>query len=82
MANFEDRNGRLIIVKNCKYKWTCGKQFVVIYSEDNKGRMISAAKLTGRDFERGQHKKTQDGMVTPSDVEKYINKLNENYILF
>jgi hypothetical protein len=61
-------------------KWVCvfGKGAVSIRSATTGRRIVvSYQDLTGRSIdsiERGQWKKTSDGMVTPADVRAYIEK--------
>lgn len=74
---------RKITVGDLDYRWIVSKSKVVIYSPSNEGPVkhaVSISDVTGRTLdavERGRWKKTSDGMVTPRQVAKYIEKLLE-----
>lgn len=53
-----------------------GKQNIIAYSRNGKRILESAGKVTGRDFERGQWKRTKDGMVLPSDVARWLKNIS------
>jgi len=73
--NFSRKTGRLIIIDNIQWKWKVGKSgFVFAHSQNGQRLFDHADKITGRDFERGQQKRTSDGMVTPADIENWIKK--------
>jgi hypothetical protein len=60
-------------------KWTCefGRGNVSIRAEDGHRVVVDYHKLTGRSWdviERGQWKKTSDGMITPACVKRYISE--------
>jgi len=58
------------------WEYRIGKGAVVIQPPDGRKKIVvDLSTLTGRSWnvlERGQHKMTSDGMVTPGDVKKYI----------
>lgn len=60
------------------WEFQTGKGNAVIRNpRTGKKTIVDYAKLTGRDWntiERGQWKRTTDGMVTPADVKAYIGK--------
>lgn len=59
------------------WEYQLGKGNAVIKSSDNKKTVVDYSKLTGRSWgiiERGQRKKTSDGMVTPKHIKEYIQK--------
>lgn len=72
------RRGRgIVAIGGTKWIWRIGRraQHVVAYSE-NGGRLLAwASDIKGVDpeiFDRGQHKGTSDGTLTPKDVAKWI----------
>lgn len=71
---FSRRKGRKITVNSVLWKWSVGESgYVLAYSETGKRLLVRANKVTGRDFERGQWKRTSDGMVTPADIARWIS---------
>ena len=71
------RRGRLIVIGNVAWRWRVGKGATVIaYSEDGCRVVEDAWRICGLsspdDFDRGKWKRTQDGMVTPKLVEKWL----------
>lgn len=54
------------------WSYRVGKQYVTILSPGGTRTNVYCGTLTGRDFERGQWKRTTDGAVFPSDVRTYI----------
>lgn len=72
---FERFSGRKLTVNGILWKWKTGKGGnIVAMSEAGRRIQSFANQVTGRDFERGQRKKTQDGMITPKDVAEWIKK--------
>lgn len=70
---------RNISVNGVRYRYRVGKTFVVIRNE-TKRLLVSCADVVGcsqNTWERGQWKKTQDGMVTPSRIAAFIKGQNE-----
>ncbi len=68
---------RKIHLDNEVWEYQIGRTNVVIKSPASKKIVVGFCKLTGRSWdiiERGQWKKTTDGMVTPKDVRIYIQK--------
>lgn len=74
------RRGRGIVdVGGTLWVWKVGRRghHVVAYSEGGRRLLAHAADIKGVDpdvFERGQWKVTSDGMLTPADVAKWIEK--------
>lgn len=75
---------RKIVVNDIIYEWCYGGQGAVIWDPDRKQHHATICQLTGFNyldtFDRGQHKKTVDGMIVPSQIERWIriHILNEN----
>ncbi len=66
---------RLIEVKNNTFEYVVGRCYVAIWAPNGDARIVSIPDLKGTTweiFERGQWKKTSDGMVTPSEVAHFI----------
>lgn len=58
-----------------EWKFKIGTAYVILKSPEGKRRNVSISQLTGRSWdtiERGKHKKTSDGMVTPRHIREYI----------
>lgn len=75
---------RKVHVSGETWEFQTGKGCAVIRNpRTGKKTIVNYVKLTGRDWntiERGQWKRTSDGMVTPADVKAYIEKhLSEAY---
>lgn len=71
---------RAITVDGVRYEYTIGRGAVRITDVDGKSVAVDLTDATGRTWdviERGQRKKTSDGMVTPSDIERTIRTLRE-----
>jgi hypothetical protein len=67
---------RTVVTRLGTFRYRFGVTSVVIVIGDKK-RVIDYSTLTGRSWdtlERGQHKRTSDGMVTPDDVREYIEQ--------
>lgn len=67
---------RAITVEGETYRWKCGRSFVIIQNSEGK-RILEdhAHNVKGLDpftFEKGQYKRTSDGMITPEDIRKAI----------
>jgi hypothetical protein len=63
------------------WKYRVGRSNVVINSPEGKRITVNHSELTGRTWdtiERGQWKRTQDGMILPCHVKEYV----ERYISF
>ncbi len=75
------RPGRLITVQGVRWKWKCGKGCgVIAYSEKGQRAYAQAWEVKGCTpdvFERGQWKKTSDGMMTPAEVEAWLSSQNK-----
>jgi hypothetical protein len=75
---FEKRSGRLIVVNGVKWKYTIGKDCIVAYSENGERKCEKCWIVRGSYdpdvYDRGQWKKTQDGMLTPSYIERWLWK--------
>ena len=68
---------RKLAIGEAVWEYQLGKGNAVIKSPDNKKTVVAYTKLTGRSWdilERGQYKKTSDGMVTPKHIKDYIQK--------
>lgn len=67
---------RKIIVNDETWGYMIGKHNVVIQSPRTEKKMIfTLDKVVGRSFDaidRGRHKKTNDGMITPADLRTFI----------
>lgn len=66
------KGDRKIVVDGIEHTYRIGRSNAVV-----DGKIVRLDKLTGRDWatiERGQRKRTTDGMVTPADVERWIRK--------
>lgn len=73
--NFDTAVGRLITVDGIRYKWFCGSSYVTCRSEAGVKFCDTAANvkgITNSDWERGQRKRSGDGMVTPQEVSAWI----------
>jgi hypothetical protein len=70
------RRGRLLTVAGTKWRWRVGRGGnVIAYSEHGERRCASAWAIRGMDpdtFDRGQWKRTSDGMVRPADIAKWL----------
>lgn len=72
---------RKIVVNDKTYRWT-GSGNVVIQNAEGKRvspPFLPAAEIKGityDQYERGQHKRTTDGMLTPRDISTYIKQHN------
>lgn len=75
------RNARVLVIDGEIWQYKIGKSYTHIWPPPSRGgkKLIKRThEIAGRSpdtLERGQYKKTSDGMVTPSDVEKYIRTL-------
>lgn len=74
VRRFDARRGRLLIVDGVRWKWVVGRQFVTAHCEDGSRRVQYADVVVGSDFERGQRKRSSDGMVTPVLVAEWLRK--------
>lgn len=73
---FERFSGRKLTVDGVLWKWKTGKSGRIIAMNELGERFLSFSNWTpNKDFERGQHKKTSEGMITPKDVTEWISKL-------
>lgn len=67
---------RKIVVDNETWEYMIGKNNVVLKNpRDEKKTILTLEKVTGRSAEAirfGKENKTTDGMVTPSDLKKFI----------
>jgi len=75
------RRGRLLTVAGTKWRWRVGRGGnVIAYSEYGERRCAGAWAIRGMDpdtFERGQRKRTSDGMVRPADIAKWLLAPND-----
>lgn len=65
---------RKIIINQQAWQYKVGKCYLVIYSPQEEKHVVSVLAVAPY-FERGQWKKTEDGMVKPSAVSKYIQEV-------
>ena len=69
---------RSITVQGKTYRYGITKYGgAVLYTPEGKKLVVTHFELTGASpatYERGVHKRTSDGMVTPSDIRKYIER--------
>lgn len=68
---------RDITVDGSEYKWGVGRGAVVIQMGPNWKVITGAHAVKGislEAYERGKHKKTRDGMVTPKEVATYLRE--------
>lgn len=71
---------RKLIVDGEAWSYYVGGTYTVLRAPDGKKKVVSSSTVTGRSpdtFDRGQWKKTSDGMVRPSDVVAYIRKIRK-----
>jgi hypothetical protein len=79
-ARFLMRPGRVIVVGGRKWKWKCSYQGTMkAYCENGNVAIGHAWNIKGMSnpdiFERGQWKKTSDGMLTPKEVAEFLGRL-------
>jgi len=70
---------RTINVNGHDYKYKIGERSTVITMLDGKKIVVGNHTIKGLspdDFDRGKWKKTSDGMIKPSDMERYIFNAN------
>ena len=76
MNNLDKRAGRKIIINNIVWKYLVGKNSVVAYSENEDRKEEKCWKIKGFNdpnlFGRGQWKKSGDGMILPSEIERWL----------
>jgi hypothetical protein len=68
---------RSMVVEGERFEYRFGHQSVVIRNAAGKSVIVDYSYLTGRSWstiERGQHKRTGDGMVKPGHVMRYIRR--------
>lgn len=63
---------RQIVVDERAYRYTIGRVYTTIYGMDSIIPNSELIGVTPWTYEKGQHKGTSDGMVTPSMIERYI----------
>jgi hypothetical protein len=69
---------RNLVFRGKTYQYRVGTGSTVIKFPDGTKAVVSNHDLKGVDpntFERGQYKKTSDGMVLPSEIQNYIERL-------
>lgn len=74
-TTLDRRPGRPIVVDRVRWKYRVTKGSVVAYSEHGERRCSPSGEVKGLSpgaFERGQWKRTTDGMICPSDVAKWL----------
>lgn len=68
-------NFRRIVVDNKIYRYVVGKTGTIVIRSDDKKFVTDVTEVKGISFEsfdRGKRKKTKDGMVFPSEIERWI----------
>ena len=65
-------NWRKIQIGDQEWSYSIGMTNAVIIGPGIPKDTIALDLLTGHDVERGRHKKSSDGMVTPKDIRRYI----------
>lgn len=68
---------RYIVIGSERWEYKIGKSYAHIWTPRGKKVIINSNTVNGTapfTFERGQYKRTSDGMVTPKDVREYIEK--------
>lgn len=73
--SWEEYAVRRIHIEGRVWEYSIGRGSAVIKSPDGKRSDVRLAAIKGgtpNDFERGQWKRTSDGMVTPSEVKVWI----------
>jgi len=66
---------RRIVVNGEVWQYKIGRSYVHIWTPRGRKLIKRAHEVAGRTpdvLERGQWKKTSDGMITPADVERFV----------
>lgn len=63
---------RELVIDGVVWRYKVGRSNVSARSEGGRVYTDLASNVTGTDVERGRHKRTRDGMVTPGDVRAWI----------
>lgn len=77
MSDLRSRPGRLIIVDGIPWTYRVGRSSVIAYSETGERRcdlLYGVKGLEPQAFERGQRKRTMDGMIAPGDVARWLSR--------
>jgi hypothetical protein len=72
---------RKMTVDGENWEFKIGRSNVHMRAPDGKGHVVNFSQLTGRSWdtlERGQHKRTTDGMVKPGHVRGWIQKIRRH----
>ena len=64
---------RKLVVHDKTWQYKVGKNYVVLYSPNEEKHVVQCVNILPY-FERGQWKKTEDGMIKPSQVVRYIQE--------
>lgn len=75
IQKFHSRPGRDIVVDGIHWKWKVGSTNVVAYSSDGDKKLKKLWDIKGispDEFEKGQYKKNSDGVITPSEIAKWL----------
>jgi hypothetical protein len=75
------RNRTLILQNGEKWIYRIGQQVTVIISPDGHRHNVDNSTIKGvtpATFARGQHKQTSDGMLYPSDIQRWIESLDKS----
>lgn len=74
------RRGRRLLVNGSEWIWRIGRGGgVVAYGQNGQRKYARASDIKGCDpdtFDRGKHKRTSDGMLTPKDVAAWVSLPN------
>lgn len=67
-------NWRKIRIGSQEWSYSIGTTYAVINGPGIPKDTIALVLLTGHDVERGRHKKSSEGMVTPKHIRRYIER--------
>ena len=78
--NFDRHNGRKIVVNGVEWKYTVSdKGTVLAYSKTGQRACVHGCFINGTNdpniLDRGQYKKTRDGMITPKHIAEWLKKV-------
>ncbi len=73
-----NKRGRLIEVAGVKWRYKVTAGSVIAYSEKGQRELEDSWKIKGFNspsvFERGQRKRTSDGVITPKEIANWLNR--------
>lgn len=77
---YSQRPGRRVVVGNINWKWECSSSGAFLaYSEHGHRVCAHADEVDGRDFARGQWKRSREGAFTPSDAVTLIARATADF---